>query len=143
MKYVPIVAMSVVAGCVSRPVTIPAAHAAVNPFQSSASPNYWRPSEEDIAALEADMGRLWVKPDKRMSERVKLPLSDYFVRYHGAMVDGKRFIFGDGVHREEPRAKDYLVVESENTKDSTIFLTAFGCGTGCFPGDARSARKRA
>jgi hypothetical protein len=134
MKSVFIIAILLFAGCVSRPVTLPAEHVITSRSQTSAGRDYWKPSEQEIATLEANLSRLWVRPDKRVSDRVAVPLSEYFVRYYGTIVSGRRVIIGEGVHRQMPHAWEYLRVEPETDAESgtTVVLQAFGGGTAFF-----------
>jgi hypothetical protein len=119
MRFAMVILMMVLAGCVSRPVTLPAMHGIVNRHQTVAGSSYWKPTADIIAALEADMSQLWVKPDRRMlfwttkTGRPYWPLSDYFIRYHGTTVNGQRIVVGQAVHRDRPGAARYLAVEPD------------------------------
>jgi hypothetical protein len=124
MRFALVIAVLVFTGCVSQPakssavpaiaqpVTLPAMHT-VEPM---AGDGFWQPTAEDIAMLEAHLGQLWVKPDGRMifwedrhvAERSQWKLSDYFIRYHGTTVGGKKIIVGHAVRRDQSIAAEYI-----------------------------------
>jgi hypothetical protein len=106
----------ILSGCASQVATLPAKHA-VTPF---AGPFYWTPSPGDIAALENDLGELWVRPDRRVSERPRLPLSDYVVRYRGEIEKDKRVVIGEGRRFSGEEAARYLADRTE------MVMTPFG-----------------
>jgi hypothetical protein len=111
MRFALVIAVAVLAGCISQPakhsaisaitqpVTLPAGHTVL----AWTGNGNWQPTADDIAALEADLSQQWIKPDDRMispdmrhmpewyiAERSKWKLSDFFIRYHGTTVNGKK-----------------------------------------------------
>jgi hypothetical protein len=66
-------------------------------------PAPWTPSAQDIAAVERALGRLFAKPDARLqgltgpgTPAAPFPLSRYYLRYTGVVLDGRLLIAARG-----------------------------------------------
>jgi hypothetical protein len=123
-SFLLIVVIPVFVGCVAvkpQPIALPAAHVIVGRHQTTAGDTYWRPSNEDIATLEAALSQLWIKPDKRVIvpgaraplKNINRLLSDYVIQYHGRSWDGRRVIVGRAAYRHDPSSDKYLIVPPE------------------------------
>lgn len=113
----------------------------------------WIPDERKLTKLEAQLGRLFAKPDARMTGATLTgelpaaaphPLSYYNIRYVGVQSAGHRYILGQGFPAASEHAAQMLQppeVEKED-EESVIYLTPFGGGTDYFriKYDAESGR---
>jgi hypothetical protein len=124
MKRIVVASGIAVAGCASIPPPGPAGHVILD-AEHAVTVAYWKPSEEDVQALERDMARLFAWPDHRLSEMQGARLSDYGVKYYGTVEKGRRIIIGKGVHLSQRSVSD---LQEANARD-VIELEAFGGGS--------------
>jgi hypothetical protein len=130
------------AGCESAPLGVESAGYVVVPSARAVAvigyTEEWQPKAAQIARLEKEIGRLFDRPDKRMTgvftrnglppKKAPLPLSDYFVRYCGVIKDGKKLIVGKASHRLVGDAGRILSIPDEHI----VELPPFGGGTAFF-----------
>jgi hypothetical protein len=106
-------------------LALPARHAILTAEQAQVGAGFWRPTEADIAVLEEQLCRIWVKGGRGLDRPPSRPLSNYLVRYIGQTNNGRRVIVGEGCDHAETQV-DWLM-ERTNMR-----MVAFGGGEGTF-----------
>ena len=125
---IPIPALTLaLAGCATISSPGPAGHIILDREHSLAMA-YWKPSEEEVAALELRLARLMASPDRRVFGMERTKLSDYGVSYHGNVEAGKKVIIGKG---ELVSLRSLKALQEMNDRPE-VSLGAFGGGSAFF-----------
>jgi hypothetical protein len=70
----------------------------VAPRQHVVAHSYFSPTTDEIEVAQNALADLFLDSPKTAKLRMVYPLSDYVVRYHGDVVDGKKVIVAEGYH---------------------------------------------
>jgi hypothetical protein len=125
MRLLAVMLTASLAGCASIPPPLPAGRIILDE-EHATTVAYWKPSEDEVQSLERELARMFVSRDRRVSGMEGAKLSEYGVKYYGAVEAGRRVIIGKGVHLSQRSLRN---LQEENDRPGIIALDAFGGGS--------------
>jgi hypothetical protein len=85
--------------------------------------SYWSPTAQQIDEAQNALADLFVHPPPAAKPRMKFPLSDYAVRFHGDLIQGKRVIIAEGYHFSQT---SLATLQQEMADPGNIIRQVFG-----------------